>query len=125
MKTLLILLLRGYRAVISPIYGQVCRYYPSCSAYALESVQVHGALRGSWLALRRIGRCHPWTLGGVDLVPSPQDYRWWGVAPGYDDEDRPTDHTPECEDRHDMMGPSAERQHAGSLGRTAPQRQGA
>ena len=69
MKWVLVTLLRGYRLVISPLYGQVCRYYPSCSAYALESVQRHGSVRGSWLALRRLGRCHPWSAGGYDPVP--------------------------------------------------------
>jgi putative membrane protein insertion efficiency factor len=69
MRQLLILLLRGYRLVISPIYGQVCRYHPSCSAYALEAVTQHGALRGAWLAARRVGRCHPWAAGGYDPVP--------------------------------------------------------
>ncbi len=69
MKTVLVLLLKGYRTFISPLYGQVCRYYPTCSAYALEAVQRHGALRGSWLALRRLARCHPWTPGGFDPVP--------------------------------------------------------
>jgi putative membrane protein insertion efficiency factor len=68
-KTVLVLLLKGYRTFISPLYGQVCRYYPTCSAYALEAVQRHGALRGSWLALRRLLRCHPWTPGGYDPVP--------------------------------------------------------
>lgn len=82
MKWILIGLLKVYRAVISPLYGQVCRYYPSCSAYALESVQRHGAVRGSWLAARRLGRCHPWCAGGVDLVPSVGNYRWWGIAEG-------------------------------------------
>ena len=71
MKHVLVLLLRGYRAVISPLYGQVCRYHPSCSAYALEAVTVHGAGRGTWLSVRRIGRCHPWAAGGYDPVPSP------------------------------------------------------
>lgn len=61
--------LNVYRAVISPLYGQVCRFFPSCSAYALEAVHVHGAVKGSWLAARRLGRCHPWTEGGVDPVP--------------------------------------------------------
>ena len=69
MKFLLVALLRGYRAVISPLYGQVCRYYPSCSAYALDAVRTHGAARGSWLAVRRILRCHPWGGSGIDNVP--------------------------------------------------------
>lgn len=69
MKWLLVALLRGYRAVISPLYGQVCRYYPSCSQYALEAVERHGSIKGSWLAVRRLGRCHPWAPGGVDHVP--------------------------------------------------------
>lgn len=69
MKHLLIWLLTAYRALISPLYGQVCRYYPSCSAYALEAVREHGAARGSWLAVRRLARCHPWAAGGVDHVP--------------------------------------------------------
>ena len=70
MRWLLIALLKGYRFAISPLYGQVCRYHPSCSAYALEAVTVHGSLRGSWLAARRLGRCHPWAPGGYDPVPS-------------------------------------------------------
>ena len=69
MRTLLIWLLRGYRFAISPLYGQVCRYHPSCSAYALEAVTRHGALRGGWLSIRRLGRCHPWAAGGYDPVP--------------------------------------------------------
>lgn len=73
MKHLLIGLLKAYRLLISPMYGQVCRYYPTCSAYALEAVQVHGSLRGSWLAVRRVARCHPWAAGGVDKVPPPRD----------------------------------------------------
>lgn len=69
MKYPLIWLLKGYRLFVSPLYGQVCRYHPSCSAYALEAVTVHGAMRGGWLAVRRLGRCHPWAAGGVDPVP--------------------------------------------------------
>lgn len=69
MKYLLIGLLRLYRAVISPLYGDVCRYYPSCSAYALDAVRAHGSIRGSWLAVRRLLRCHPWAAGGYDPVP--------------------------------------------------------
>ena len=71
-KYLLIGLLRAYRALISPLYGQVCRYHPSCSAYAIEAIQVHGALRGSVLAARRLSRCHPLGRSGVDPVPLPR-----------------------------------------------------
>ena len=68
---LLMLLLTGYRRFVSPMLGPRCRFYPSCSAYALEAVQVHGALRGSWLAVRRLSRCHPFHAGGLDPVPAP------------------------------------------------------
>jgi len=68
-RWLLIGLLRGYRLAISPLYGQVCRYHPSCSAYALDAVTTHGSLRGSWLTTRRLLRCHPWAAGGYDPVP--------------------------------------------------------
>ncbi|MDQ6526437.1 membrane protein insertion efficiency factor YidD [Nocardioides sp. LHD-245] len=62
-------LVRGYQLLVSPLLGPTCRYYPSCSAYAVQALQVHGALRGSWLAVRRLLRCHPWAPGGVDHVP--------------------------------------------------------
>ena len=61
--------LRAYRLLVSPLYGQVCRYHPSCSAYAREAVTSHGSLRGTWLAARRLTRCHPWAAGGYDPVP--------------------------------------------------------
>lgn len=77
MKHLLIGLLKAYRAVVSPLYGNVCKYYPSCSAYALEAVTVHGAAKGSWLAARRLTSCHPWSLGGYDPVPgTPAADEW-------------------------------------------------
>jgi uncharacterized protein len=69
-RNILILLLLAYRKVISPLYGQVCRFFPSCSAYALEAITVHGAVKGTWLAARRLARCHPWNAGGVDHVPA-------------------------------------------------------
>ena len=66
---LLIGLIAAYRRFISPLLGPRCRFYPSCSAYALEAIQVHGAARGSWLAVRRLGKCHPFHPGGLDPVP--------------------------------------------------------
>ncbi|UUW90940.1 membrane protein insertion efficiency factor YidD [Pimelobacter simplex] len=69
MKWLLIGLVRGYQLVVSPFLGPSCRYYPSCSAYAVEALRVHGAIKGTWLAIRRLLRCHPWAPGGVDHVP--------------------------------------------------------
>ena len=62
-------LIRCYRTFISPFLGPRCRFYPSCSAYALEAITVHGAGRGSWLAVRRLSRCHPFHPGGLDPVP--------------------------------------------------------
>ncbi len=65
----LIALVRFYKYAISPMLGSRCRFYPSCSEYALEALQRHGAARGSWLALKRVSRCHPWHPGGFDPVP--------------------------------------------------------
>jgi uncharacterized protein len=70
MTRLVVALLCGYRRFISPLLAPRCRFVPSCSAYALEAVQTHGAGRGGWLALRRIGRCHPFHAGGYDPVPA-------------------------------------------------------
>nr|WP_230854447.1 membrane protein insertion efficiency factor YidD [Arthrobacter terrae] len=69
-RNVLILALALYRRLISPLYGPVCRFFPSCSAYAMEAVTVHGAVKGSWLAGRRLIRCHPWNSGGLDPVPA-------------------------------------------------------
>ena len=68
-RAALIALVKGYRLLISPMLGSSCRFYPSCSTYSLEALQKHGAARGSWLAIRRIGRCHPFRPGGYDPVP--------------------------------------------------------
>ena len=65
--------LRAYRLLISPLYGQVCRYHPTCSAYALQAVTERGSIIGSWLTVRRLARCHPWAAGGYDPVPSRHD----------------------------------------------------
>ncbi len=81
MKTLILALIKGYSYAISPFLGQHCRFYPSCSSYALEAIETHGAVKGGWLALRRIGRCHPFHEGGCDPVPGA------GSAP------LPTQHT--------------------------------
>ena len=68
-QNILIGLIKAYRKVVSPLYGDVCRYYPTCSAYGLEAVTTHGALGGLSLTVRRILRCNPWATGGVDPVP--------------------------------------------------------
>ena len=69
MKTLLTALLRAYQYLLRPVLGRNCRFMPSCSDYAIEAIERHGAVCGGWLALRRIGRCHPWNPGGYDPVP--------------------------------------------------------
>jgi putative membrane protein insertion efficiency factor len=70
---LLIVLIRGYQVVLSPFVGGACRFLPSCSAYAIEAITIHGAGRGSVLALRRLSRCHPLGRAGVDPVPIPSN----------------------------------------------------
>jgi putative membrane protein insertion efficiency factor len=69
MRALLIGIINLYRWFISPLLGPNCRFYPSCSCYARDAILHHGAMRGSWLGLRRILRCHPWHPGGYDPVP--------------------------------------------------------
>ena len=69
-QNLLIACMKAYRTVVSPLYGNVCRYYPTCSAYALEAFTTHGALGGLSLTVRRILRCVPWATGGIDPVPA-------------------------------------------------------
>jgi uncharacterized protein len=69
MKYILIALIRGYQIALSPFFGQQCRFTPTCSRYAIESLQTHGAFKGFWLTLKRLSRCHPWCAGGYDPAP--------------------------------------------------------
>ena len=95
MKYLMIAFVRVWRALISPLYGDVCKYHPSCSTYGLEALRVHGAVKGSWLIVRRLVRCNPWSLGGYDPVPGTQAHRDWiaeqasGVAGPHSHHDSP------------------------------------
>ena len=73
MKKPLLALIHFYRAAISPLKPPTCRFYPTCSAYGLEAIQRFGAVKGSWLTIRRILKCHPFHPGGVDLVPEKKD----------------------------------------------------
>ncbi|MEZ3160647.1 membrane protein insertion efficiency factor YidD [Microbacterium sp. BWT-B31] len=76
-------LLHGYRATISHTYGDVCKYYPSCSAYAVGAVQQHGAIIGTALTAARLARCHPWAKGGVDDVPLRKNFRYGLTRRGF------------------------------------------
>ncbi|MFW1677032.1 membrane protein insertion efficiency factor YidD [Pontibacter sp. JAM-7] len=68
-QTLLIIPVRLYQFLISPLLGPRCRFYPSCSHYMIEAIQTHGPLKGTWLGLKRLARCHPYSEGGIDPVP--------------------------------------------------------
>lgn len=69
MKRVLIALIKGYRLLLSPWWGRQCRFTPTCSEFAEEAIERHGSLQGTWLAMRRVSRCHPWHAGGFDPVP--------------------------------------------------------
>lgn len=69
MRSIAIFLIRGYQLLLSPLLGGNCRFHPTCSEYAIEAMRAHGVARGSWLTVRRIGRCHPWGGAGHDPVP--------------------------------------------------------
>jgi putative membrane protein insertion efficiency factor len=71
MRKLVILPIQFYRYAISPLMANHCRFHPSCSCYAQQAIETHGVLRGGWLGLRRLSRCHPWNPGGYDPVPPP------------------------------------------------------
>jgi hypothetical protein len=75
MTRILLGLLKLYRYAISPLLGRSCRFYPTCSEYAREAIELHGPWRGSWLAIRRVGRCHPFHPGGYDPVSRPSQNR--------------------------------------------------
>ena len=68
-RWLAVKLIRGYQLAISPLFPPTCRYYPTCSAYAVEAVEIHGVFKGGWLAIKRVSRCHPLHEGGFDPVP--------------------------------------------------------
>ncbi|MBU1358676.1 MAG: membrane protein insertion efficiency factor YidD [Gammaproteobacteria bacterium] len=75
MQALLVALVKGYRLLLSPWLGQSCRFSPTCSVYAIEALQTHGAAVGSYLTLKRIARCQPWCEGGIDPVPGCKTHR--------------------------------------------------
>ena len=79
LKYPLIWFVKLWRRVMSPGYGEVCKFHPSCSAYGLRALEVHGGIRGSWLIIRRLGRCHPWSQGGVDYVPGTPEAQEWAI----------------------------------------------
>lgn len=86
-RALLSGLILGYQRLISPMMGPRCRFYPSCSSYALEAVRVHGAAKGTALATARVCRCHPWNAGGVDPVPPRGAWKPEPYVPLEDHED--------------------------------------
>lgn len=69
----------AWRKVISPLYGDVCKFHPSCSSYGLEALRRHGGIKGGYLTIKRLIRCHPWSQGGVDYVPGTPEARRWAA----------------------------------------------
>jgi hypothetical protein len=77
LEKLLLALIRAYRYLLSPWVGTSCRFWPTCSEYSMEAIERHGALRGGWMTVARIARCHPYGQGGVDPVPERFRWRCW------------------------------------------------
>jgi uncharacterized protein len=77
MKTVLLVLLRAYRFLLSPWVGNSCRFWPTCSVYSMGAIERHGALKGSYMMVTRVARCHPYSAGGVDEVPAQFRWRCW------------------------------------------------
>ena len=80
--TTLTTILRAYKFLVSPLLGPRCRFYPSCSEYAIQALEAHGVVRGIWLAFKRVSRCHPWHPGGIDPVPHCDEPHCDEVEPG-------------------------------------------
>lgn len=90
--TPLIWLIRGYKIFLSPVFGQHCRYTPTCSTYAIEALEKHGAIKGTWLAAKRLVSCNPWHEGGYDPVP--------GTDLKYEADNKSTENAKECHKHH-------------------------
>ncbi|MGM0787572.1 MAG: membrane protein insertion efficiency factor YidD [Thermodesulfobacteriota bacterium] len=89
MKYLFMFIIKAYQALVSPVIGARCRFYPSCSEYALESFRRYGSLRGGWLALRRLVKCHPFHPGGIDPVPEDRSFAAEGKSGSASGDGRP------------------------------------
>lgn len=80
----LIWFVKFWRGAISPLYGEVCKFHPTCSEYGLRALETHGAIKGSVLIVRRLGRCHPWSMGGVDYVPGTPEAENWALQEDFE-----------------------------------------
>lgn len=84
LSAILLVMVKTYRYAISPLLPASCRFYPTCSSYAIEALRLHGGLKGGWLTVKRVCRCHPWGGSGINFVPLPLcRYRFCWVANGY------------------------------------------